>query len=131
LLDNLSQIAVAGGTDHAYLVSGGDVSKQVLDALNKIRAAAQIPCELEIPPPPSGQTIDYGRVNVIRTSAGCETTTIVYRDAQSSCDAAAGGWYFDNAGTPNKVILCPRTCDDVSLPGEHLMFSVGCGRTLH
>jgi hypothetical protein len=131
LLDNLGQIATAGGTDKAYLVSGGDVSKQVLDALNAIRAAAQVPCQLEIPPPPTGQTIDYAKINVVRTSVSCETTTIVYRDTQTTCDGTSGGWYFDNSGAPQKVILCQKTCDDVSVPGEQLMFSVGCDRTIH
>jgi uncharacterized protein with von Willebrand factor type A (vWA) domain len=40
-LDNLRQIAAAGGTKDAFLVSGGDVAAKVLDALNAIRAAAQ------------------------------------------------------------------------------------------
>jgi hypothetical protein len=111
----------------AYLVSGGDVSKKVLDALNRIRAAAQIPCELSIPSPPSGHTVDLTRVNVIRTSSSCETTTLGYREGEASCDAN-GGWYFDDPVAPQKVLLCKRTCDDVSLPGEQLMFSVGCDR---
>ena len=64
-------VTTAGGTSMAYLVSGGDVSKKVLDALNRIRAAAQIPCELTIPAPPGGHTVDLTRVNVIRTSASC------------------------------------------------------------
>jgi hypothetical protein len=126
-LDNLDKIATAGGSGAAYLVSGGDVSKQVLDALNRIRAAAQIPCELLIPTPPNGHTVDLTRVNVIRTSASCETTVIGYREVSSSCDAS-GGWYFDDPSAPQKVVLCKKTCDDVSLPGEQLMFSVGCDR---
>jgi hypothetical protein len=76
LLDNLGQIAVAGGTDKAYLVSGGDVSSQVLAALNEIRAAAQIPCQLQIPPAPPNQTINLGQVNVVHTTNACETQTI-------------------------------------------------------
>jgi hypothetical protein len=126
-LENLGKIATAGGSGMAYLVSGGDVSKQVLDALNRIRAAAQIPCELNIPTPPNGHTVDLTRVNVIRTSASCETTVLGYRDIPSSCDAN-GGWYFDDPSAPQKVVLCKKSCDDVSLPGEQLMFSVGCDR---
>jgi hypothetical protein len=125
-LDNLAQIAT-GGSKMAYLVSGGDVSKQVFDALNRIRAAAQIPCDLTIPAPPGGHTIDLTRVNVIRTSASCETTTIGYRESASSCDDM-GGWYFDDPSAPQKVVLCKKTCDDVSVPGEQLMFSIGCDR---
>jgi hypothetical protein len=132
LLDNLGQIAVAGGTDKAYLVAGGDVSAQVLAALNAIRAAAAIPCQLQIPPAPVGETLNLAQVNVVHTTSGCETRTIYYRDSEASCDATNGGWFFDNPSAPQNVILCGRTCDDVSIPGGQLLFSVGCDRiTLH
>jgi hypothetical protein len=131
LLDNLGQIAVAGGTDKAYLVAGGDVSSQVLAALNAIREAAAIPCELQIPPPPAGQTINLGQVNVVHTTSACETRTIYYRDSQAACDTN-GGWFFDNPSAPQNVVLCGKTCDDVSVPGGQLLFSIGCGRvTIH
>jgi Mg-chelatase subunit ChlD len=128
LLDNLGQIAVAGGTSGAYLVAGGDVSAQVLARLNEIRAAATIPCQLEIPTPPAGETVDLNRVNVVHTTNACETRVIAYRDNPASCDGAIGGWYFDDPASPQKVVLCGKTCDDVSIPGGQLLFSVGCGR---
>jgi hypothetical protein len=126
LLDNLGQIAVAGGTEKAYLVSGGDVSSQVLAALNEIRAAASIPCELQIPPPPVGETINLGQVNVVHTTNSCETRTIFFRESQAACDTTNGGWFFDNPSAPQNVILCGKTCDDVSVPGGQLLFSIGC-----
>jgi hypothetical protein len=126
-LDNLAQIAVAGGTKQAYLVAGGDVSARVLEALNAIRAAAAIPCELQIPPAPAGQTLNLTQVNVVHTTSGCETRTIFYRDSSTACDAN-GGWFFDNPTTPQNVVLCGKTCEDVSVPGGQLLFSVGCGR---
>jgi hypothetical protein len=128
LLDNLGQIAAAGHTDKAYLVSGGDVRSQVLAALNAIRAAASIPCELQIPPPPSGQDLNLDKVNVVFTTNSCQTQVIGYRDTQASCDTTNGGWFFDNPGAPQKVLLCGKTCDDVSVPGGQLLFSIGCGR---
>jgi hypothetical protein len=128
LLDNLGQIAVAGGTDKAYLVAGGDVSQQVLDALNQIRAAASIPCKLKIPPAPAGETVDLGHVNVVHTTNSCEARVIAYRDSQASCDTTIGGWYFDNPAAPETVLLCGKTCNDVSIPGGQLLFSVGCER---
>jgi len=132
LLDNLGQIATAGGSEKAYLVSGGDVSAQVLAALNEIRAAAAIPCQLQIPPPPVGKEINLAQVNVVHTTSGCETRTIFYRDAEPSCDATSGGWFFDNPSAPQNVILCGKTCDDVSVPGGQLLFSIGCDRvTIH
>src|SRR5690606_9884145 len=46
-LDNLDQIAAAGGTERAYLVAD-DSSSGVLEALNRVRASATIPCEMPI-----------------------------------------------------------------------------------
>lgn len=126
-LDNLQRIAAAGGTKQAYLVSGGDVAAKVLDALNAIRIAAQVPCELAIPDPPSGHTLDLTQVNVVRTSIRCESATIGYRETGASCDSS-GGWYFDDPSAPKKVVLCKASCDDVSMPGEQLSFSLGCDR---
>jgi hypothetical protein len=126
-LDNLNQIAAAGGTKQAFLVNGGDVTGKVLEALNAIRTAAQIPCELKIPDPPSGHTLDLTRVNVVETSIDCNSTTIVYRESYANCDTT-GGWYFDDVRAPQKVVLCGNSCKDVSAPGEQLSFSLGCDR---
>jgi hypothetical protein len=126
-LGNLNQIAAAGGTKQAFLVSGGDVPAKVLDALNAIRVAAQVPCELAIPDPPTGHVLDLTRVNVVRTSIRCESATIGYRESGSTCDST-GGWYFDDPNAPMKVVLCKASCNDVSMPGEQLSFSLGCDR---
>jgi len=126
-LTNLQQIAAAGGTKQAFLVNGGDVAAEVLDALNAIRTAAQIPCELGIPEPPSGMSLDLTLVNLVETTIRCDSTTLVYRESVSSC-GTAGGWYFDDPNAPKKIVLCKKSCDDVSLPGEKLLFSLGCAR---
>ena len=76
LLGNLAQIAQAGGTKQAYLVESGDVTAQVLDALNRIRGDASIPCEFKVPKPPEGETLDLGQVNLIFTDTACQTRTI-------------------------------------------------------
>jgi von Willebrand factor type A domain len=128
LLDNLGQIAVAGGTKNAYLVASGDVSQEVLAALNAIRESASIPCKLKIPPAPSGETLDLRKINVVHTTNACDVRVIPYRDVPSTCDSAIGGWYFDDPATPQTVKLCGKTCEDVSIPGGQLLFSVGCGR---
>jgi hypothetical protein len=125
-LENLGEIAQAGGTESAYLVSGGDVAQKVVEALNEIRIAAQIPCELGIPRAPGSQTVDYTRVNILRTSSTCETDVISYRATAATCDSKTGGWYYDDALSPTKVVLCEKTCGDVGLPGEQLAFSIGC-----
>jgi hypothetical protein len=111
-LDNLKNIAQAGGTDHAYLAGTMDVSTTVLDALNQIRDSAQVPCKFKVPPPPSGQTLNPGLVNV--TYQDTSGTPHIVPSAGSSDKCDAGGWYYDNPQNPTSLSLCPSSCDTVT-----------------
>lgn len=125
-LDNLQQIARAGGTDHAYLIGDQDVEQQVLQALNAIRGAASIPCELNLPKTKGSKPLDYGLVNVAYQDSSCTLSTIYNVPDVDSCDDADGGWYYDDPAAPTTVKLCGSTCDRVSVPGGRLAFTVGC-----
>jgi Mg-chelatase subunit ChlD len=125
-LGNLGQIAEAGGTKQAYLVESGDVTAEVLAALNRIRGDASIPCQFKVPRPPEGETLDLGQVNLVFTDTACQTRTIYYVEKAESCDANLGGWFYDNPASPQSIQLCGRTCDDVSVPGSQFLLSVGC-----
>jgi hypothetical protein len=125
-LQNLEQIAIAGGTNKAYLVEGNDVSKQVLDALNAIRGAASIPCDLALPPAPAGQRLDLTKVNIVYANSACEPSYIHNVPTVAEC-GAQGGWYYDNPTTPQTIHLCPTSCEQVSTnPGGQLLYTVGC-----
>jgi hypothetical protein len=124
-LSNLNQIAVAGGTKQARLVDGGDVARSMLAALNEIRGDAAIPCQLEIPPPPKGGTLDLNQVNVnICDAAGKPQSTLNVASA-AECGSSAG-WYYDDPQNPQKVMLCKASCDTVSTSGAQLYYTVGC-----
>ena len=123
-LDNLQRIAQAGGTDHAYLIGDQDVEQKVLQALNSIRGAASIPCELKLPQ--GGRALDYGLVNVAYQDASCTLSTIYNVPSASSCDPLAGGWHYDDPTAPNAIELCAASCDRVAAPGGRLAFTVGC-----
>jgi hypothetical protein len=125
-LDNLQQIAQAGGTDHAYLIGDQDVEQKVLQALDAIRGAASIPCELKLPEPTGGVALDYGLVNVAYQDSSCQLSTIYNVPSATSCDGSAGGWYYDDPTAPSSVKLCGASCDRVSAPGGRLAFTVGC-----
>ena len=125
-LDNLQQIAQAGGTDHAYLIGDQDVEQKVLQALNSIRGDASIPCQLKIPAATGGKELNYGLVNVAYQDSNCTLSTIYNVPSEASCDATSGGWYYDNPAAPNSVNLCGASCDQVSAPGGRLAFTVGC-----
>jgi hypothetical protein len=125
-LANLNEIAVAGGTERAYLVEGANVSAAILQALNEIRANAQIPCQLRIPPAPAGTNLNYDTVNVAYCSPSDRSETFFYVETETNCRAGENGWYYDNPRAPKQIILCESACGTVSRPGGRLQTSVGC-----
>jgi len=120
-LDNLNQIAAAGGTQHAYLVAD-DTSSGVLEALNQVRATAQIPCEL---PMDTNAGVHYDQTTVVTQSGDCTLTHLVKVASAESC--ADGGFYFDDSENPTSILLCESTCGQVKQPGTKLLYSIGCG----
>jgi len=111
-LTSLDEVAVAGGSDHAFLVDDASQStqQQFLAALTEIRGTA-LPCELPIPQPEGG-TIDYNRVNVIYSSGADEDILPRVADA-AACVQTPSGWYYDDTGGARRVVLCPQACESV------------------
>jgi hypothetical protein len=107
----LQLFATAGGTGMPFLLNAGaDLGQALNEALDRIRGEA-LPCEFAIPPP-TGGSIDYGRVNMKFEGAAGEET-VPYAQSTDRCDPARGGWYYDvdpAAGTPTRLIACPATC---------------------
>ena len=127
-LDNLDDVARAGGTEQAYLVSSEeDAAQQVLDALNAIRRDAVIPCELSLPPPPPGESLSYDKVNVFHADPTCNGSVLGYVGEVGSC-GERGGWYYDDPDVPAIIELCPTSCELVGIPGSELLVTVGCDR---
>ena len=126
-LQNLAQITQAGGTDKTYLVEGGNVSEQVLSALNQIRLAASIRCELQIPPAPAGKVLDFNLVNLLYTDAKGQRTALFNTGDSAGCDASGGGWFYDDPLQPQKILLCESTCNLVKYEiGGELDYAIGC-----
>jgi len=112
-LRNLNEIAVAGGTGQAFIVdTSGDTTEQFLAAMNQIRATAAVPCEFLVPVEGSGGTIDPSQVNVSIT-AGAVTTPLLQSADETSCDAQAGGWFYDTDQQVTRIRLCPASCTAV------------------
>jgi Mg-chelatase subunit ChlD len=125
-LSNLDRIAAAGGTEKAYLVEGGDVAAQVLAALNAVRGAAQIPCELKIPPSPEGEVLDYERLNIDFVDGQGTTHDVLAVPSADDC-GDGDGWHYDDPSNPSTVQLCNKTCALVEgdVKGR-LEFALGC-----
>ncbi len=106
-LITLNDIAKAGGTDQAIIVTTGNAAQEFLDALDKIRGS--LSCKYEIPTPTSGDP-NYDKVNVAFTPKGGQQEVFPKVETASDCQGAKG-WYYDNPQNPTLVNLCPASCD--------------------
>lgn len=110
VIANLNKIAVAGGTTAAYDITN-DIS-QFSAKMEEIRSA-ELGCEFEIPPPPNGEELDFGKVNFSYTPKGMGMPKLLLRaDDLPHCNAQPG-WYYDNNSKPTKIVLCPASCATV------------------
>ncbi len=125
-VSDLTDIAVAGGTEKAYFIETGNAEATQAafqTAINGIRDQS-ISCDVTIPEPPPGEEFDPTKVNVTFTdSAG---------DAQFSYDpdcSSDDAWRYDDADAPTKIELCAQTCEGVQLAMEaSLQVEFGCER---
>ena len=130
---NLNRIAVAGGTNQAFMVdaSSSAVNTQFVAALNAIRTS-RLGCEFQIPPPPVGQTLDYKYVNVVLSdAAGTPTQIARVLGGVDRCAEVGGGWYYDVEPeenlVPTRIIACPSTCGTLtSTVGGSVQVKLGC-----
>lgn len=126
LRPNLEALASAAGTSPPALISLQDSNaavEQLKEALNAVRGKA-LGCELIVPPPPAGKTLDPKKVNVVYVpSDGGEPQVLPYSE---NC-TDSGGWYYDNPEAPTRITLCSASCitaqDD---PGGRLEVVLGC-----
>ena len=123
--NNLDAIAVGGGTGpKAMIVSVGDPAQTERDLtaqIDKIRLSS-LSCDVAIPAPPTGQTLDLNKVNVSFTPKGGTKSALAYDQ-----DCKANGWKFDDAAKPTKISLC--TCGDAQKdPGSAIVVEFGCAR---
>jgi hypothetical protein len=128
---NLDRIAMAGGSDKAYLISSdGNVQQDFLNALAQIRAA-HVGCEFEIPQPKPGSMLAYNQVNVYLTTTDPNMPTEFYYVAPDKCTGADDEWHYDiepsSTATPTKIVACPKTCDRLKMTaGATVSLSLGC-----
>lgn len=122
-LSSLNQIAEAGGTEQAYLIdTGKDAATQLADALNSIRSKAVVDCTFNIPPPPTGESLDYNKVNVRFTSSSGQVTDALRDPSAAACTQ---GWQY--SADKSQINLCGDFCNSVkSDPGGSLQILFGC-----
>jgi hypothetical protein len=98
----------------------------------EVVAAAQVPCVYDIPPAPSNEAIDFSKVNVEYKPDANAAPQQIFNVPGGQADCGAdGGWYYDDANSPTKIILCPSTCQVVqngSMPAVSVKF--GCATVI-
>lgn len=123
-VDNLNTIAHAGGPRDAFVVATSDptaTQAQLLSAINDIRGNS-IACDVNIPAPPSGQSLDSDKVNVSFTPSGKAAQLLTYDET-----CAGEGWRYDDKANPKQVVLCPTTCTAAKAdPAAKLSLEFGC-----
>jgi hypothetical protein len=109
-VDNVDQIAAAGGTTAAY-----DITKDIdlfSAAMAEIRSSA-LACEFAIPPPPNDTELVPDEVNFTYTPGGTNTPVTLPRANDLADCGDEPGWYYDSNGAPTKILLCPASCGTV------------------
>lgn len=125
-VSNLNEIAVAGGTDHAFVIETGDPEKTKNDFLDVVRAirSGAVSCSFTIPAPPPGQSFDQAKANVSYSSA--DTSSDFTYDPECK---AEGAWRYDDAAAPTEMVLCEETCAMVRRDARaKLRVEFGCTR---
>lgn len=99
------------------------------DITAAVVSGSQVACELAVPAPMQGETIDPAKVNV-KYQSGSSSETLGQVQTVNDC-SASGGWYYDDNAAPTKITLCPTTCSSVqSDPDANLKIELGCSTQL-
>jgi len=100
--------------------------KPVFDKLaTAVVAGSKIACDIPMPKPPSGKSINPYQVSVEVVPSGGSAQKLPRVDGSAQC--GGGGWYYDNNTTPTRIILCPSTCTWIQgLTEAKLSIGLGC-----
>ncbi len=101
------------GGVRAHICDGAAAWGPFFDAVaTGVVRSSRIECEVALPPPPDGMSLDARLVNVsVRSTASGSSTALPYVGSAAACDATRGGWYYDSFGAPTRIFLCPASCD--------------------
>jgi Mg-chelatase subunit ChlD len=123
-LEDLNQVAEAGGTQRAFIVTVNNAAQIQADfakAIEQIKSSA-LSCDYKIPAAPAGETFDRTKVNVQHTPTGAALATLSY---DQTC-AAGAGWKYDDAANPTSILLCPTSCESVKSGAGRVDIVFGC-----
>lgn len=121
-VDFANQVAAAGGTDGAIIISDpSTIEAEFEKALVKVKGES-LPCDFPIPPKVKDGEVAFDHVNVSWTKTDGSSVDLL----QNPGCAGGDGWYYD-ASPPTRIILCPKSCSDVrSDPKAAVTILLGC-----
>jgi hypothetical protein len=98
---------------------------QVFEPLQKaVIEAAPLPCDYDIPTPPSGSTLDPNRVNIEVVTPSAQPRTLPRTKDKDACGTEVA-WYYDDPKAPSRISMCPSACDAIS-GGGSVQIKLGC-----
>ena len=90
----------------------------------------RLPCEWEMPAPPPGASLEPSRVNVRLTLPDGSPESLAQVPGAAGC-GDAGGWFYDDALAPSRVLACPATCQTLeAAPETRVDVLFGCRTVL-
>ncbi len=117
-----NQIALAGGTQQAFLVAGTNIQADFQNALNQVRGNA-LPCDYQLPAKLADKSFAYDKVNVDYTKLGTQNSEVV----PQSAGCAGEGWRYDDPKNPQRILLCDATCSRIKKDaGGKVEIRLGC-----
>ncbi|HET9958025.1 MAG TPA: vWA domain-containing protein, partial [Polyangiaceae bacterium] len=105
-LSSLATIAAAGGTE-LVLIDPVDPTRTRADLTERLRAirSKHLSCDIAVPEPPPGQTLDPSLINVDLTHGNGQHDELYRSD-----DCSRAGWRYDKPINPARIELCPTLC---------------------
>ena len=85
----------------------GPVFNQIAQS---VQQTVPLACEWDIPDPPEGESFDPNEVNVSLVLDGVQED-VYYVDSEADCNGGDGWFYLPDAVNPEKIRVCPSTCD--------------------
>jgi hypothetical protein len=126
----LEDLAVAGGTNEAFIVLDGPTSAMELATALKAIQGSALQCDFAYPMVADGGMSDPTKINVDYTpgAPGSAVVPFFRVDSEAACATTTQpSWYYDNPMAPTRIFLCPSACTTVTADtGAKLDIQIGC-----
>jgi hypothetical protein len=128
-LDFLDDLAAAGDTGSAFIVTDGATAATDLVTTLKAIQGDSLSCNFPFPMAVDGGMPDPTRINVDYTPgvAGSAPIPFFHVDNEAACPLDQPAWYYDNNTAPTQINLCPFACMTVGADSAaKLDIQIGC-----